>query len=574
MDDAARRHGFARVLSKQTPELLPFIDWEQTEKRSLALVWAVFLATAFLLVGIGAGAWIYRDELFYALWIAPSFDLLFFILVIALVVATRATTGSIRRIEQELGKYPEVALFGVKAPIIYLREFGNENPDLDRSALDDNAAKASNFLGGHFFALAARLIISTDNSLENMLSKELSGLGPLLCLRDARQRRPIGGAFRMQGLLESWQTLVRNLLSRSALAFVHFGPSPAVSWEIEEVVQRSTKPSLIWIEYVVAPAGHPPGADYIDLFPKALTPLLRATGVTSAELGPHDDDRGFMFLVNADKSVFWRRPTMQWTSIKDALNELTHQARLKPVSNEQRRDVNTVGYRLSGALAGIISLLLMFCMTGVVASYGSAFFAVRDTVATATIACERGDTNVCYALSHEPRADRRHFSDIACGRGHVQACAELGALMLNETSSPEDRNAGLANLMFACNGGERLACDAIGEEGARLLQSAPETGIGYLRAACGKGSSASCGSLATIYWEGRLAALDYASARDYAVTACNGRQAQGCRVLALVYQYGAGVAADPARAREFEAQAFDIDRANQRSSPYFTSPYP
>lgn len=513
------------------------------------------------LAAISIGAWLFGDLIGYYLVNVPRVDLLVFVAALVLALATRITTAVIGRANRELGKYPEIALFGRRAPILYLREFSQENPDLERPEIETAALT--------WFGSIGRLVVSTDNSLENLLSKELKAIGPMLCLRDPHKRRKEGGAFRIQAVGQTWQSIVGNLGQRSSLVFLHFGPSASVSWEVEEIIERTSKPLLLWIEYVVVPREmRVSGGDYVELFPKALVPLIKASGITKTDLGPADDDRGFLFLVTQDRRVLWRRPQARWTSLRDCIGELKREGQLQATPNAARRSINEGGYATGKLLIGIASLALFACIAAVGAKYAQYSIVTSSSpLVVASIACRQGDQEMCYALSYEaPRDQSQAFAERACDLGHAQACTELGVFLLPRAQTTEARIDALSKLTFACGSQIRVACDAIGDEGRRLLRSEPTAGIEYLREACLRSSGRSCATLAIFYRPN-----EYTTARDYAERACYLREPEGCRLLSEIYRFGLGVRADSQRAASYMAQAFQLTEQRQVAGVYFGS---
>lgn len=117
---------------------------------------------------------------------------------------------------------------------------------------------------------------------------------------------------------------------------------------------------------------------------------------------------------------------------------------------------------------------------------------------------------------------------------------------------------------IACNEGDLDGCWLMGRILVRtdtgLKQDIPQAVALYKRA-CDGGNMNGCGSLASLYAEGKGVEKDLVRAVELAQLSCNGGSAVGCTNLGYYYHNGVGVAKNPLRAASLYLRACDDGNA-------------
>ncbi len=146
------------------------------------------------------------------------------VLVIALALYLLVLRGSVG-LRAAAGHFPELAAFDSRAPILYLRNFAAENPDL---AMD-----------------TGNLPIAAKASFEHFIGTFFWNFGRVVALGDPLQRRPSGSVSRFFVTDEGWQASVQDVMRQAQAIIIHYGAGANVDWEVNESERYAQTPRLV-----------------------------------------------------------------------------------------------------------------------------------------------------------------------------------------------------------------------------------------------------------------------------------------------------------------------------------------
>ena len=183
--------------------------------------------------------------------------------------------------------------------------------------------------------------------------------------------------------------------------------------------------------------------------------------------------------------------------------------------------------------------------------------------------------NACGAGKYKACETLGHIYTTRCRQGSGWACNELGVLRSDGPGA--DRAAASAAFTQGCRAGFRQAC---ANTQAGQPQQAPPTFADYalllregkgalpsqtpvqrFEAACAKGWTDACGSLAGAYRVGDGVPADKAKALGMLTDACDKGSAQSCADAGLMHKLGEGGTADGGKALAFLKRSCDLGMA-------------
>jgi hypothetical protein len=349
-----------RLLASDYAPLVEMIDWEATPRRSLTRVYGMALLAGFCcaitLIGVAS----------VASMSTPIGPVLSGLLVF--VVGGNIITSIVRGARRELSKFPETALFGAKAPVLYLREFKTENPDFAQ----DSLASGAGWLLAVSIVLTpfAAFILSggrSDRSFENLLTKALGRVGPLVCLGDPHRRRKIGEARRLPIKSPVWQDAVTFLLQRSSFIVLNYSPGASLDWEAVHVIHGTRKPVLLWIPHQLSGDSSRSGEDFFATLPEWLRTALRADGVSAFTFDRADQD--YLILFTEHRHVCCRPVKATWSGLRQGIKELLVEGAVVSSKGMNNRPAVTAPIEFARGLVSFPLLLGMFLCLLVVAPY-------------------------------------------------------------------------------------------------------------------------------------------------------------------------------------------------------------
>lgn len=188
--------------------------------RARSLAWTLLAAIASV-GGLAAAVFVYvtrtpglpEDVGTGALmFLIPSLGV--FLLVLAAFVRMRAVSGH----------FPELAAFDSRKPILYLRNFSVENPDIENES---------------------GLPISVKASFEHLIGTYFWDRGRVVALGDPLQRRPAGSVSRLFVTDAGWQNAVSNMMEQSQAIVIHYGAGANVDWEVDQSERFRETPRLV-----------------------------------------------------------------------------------------------------------------------------------------------------------------------------------------------------------------------------------------------------------------------------------------------------------------------------------------
>lgn len=148
------------------------------------------------------------------------------LLVLAWLLATALlhAAGSVlleRALRQRSPNAAAVLAADPRPPVLYLRPF-------DEDLRQDRQGRRLRFVPAPVMGL----------SLEQLISRLLGGLGPLVAIGRPGEALPPLGFARLYARDDEWQGSVLGLLDRAAAVVLVAGTSPGLLWELEQVLRR------------------------------------------------------------------------------------------------------------------------------------------------------------------------------------------------------------------------------------------------------------------------------------------------------------------------------------------------
>lgn len=400
-------HGLREVLAGSPHAwLIDMADWDDTPRRSPALLaflvilsvlaFPVVVACVAGMVMLGRTIWptpeplplVYADYANRANSFSVDGALQFAgywpILLVALAGAY-ATSWCVAAARRELSKFPELALFGPKAPTLYLRRFRGENPQLSAGegpALLVPWIKLTFlplvlviayvlFFGG--LALGVTVILawsvgawfaftgflasiailrfmrqvaagSRDFSFENLLSKTAARRGAVICLSDPLNRTKGGEALRLRIRNEHWQETVTRLADVSNIVVMSYSEGANLDWEAALVLANQKHALVVYMPNLpqdwkedLGNDGAVWGRTQIPVWLREqieAAPELRGNGRVSPTL---------ILQVKPGRDVRAERTEPTWTSVRERLSVVMEDPSFKAVKN-----VHASGARIGG----------------------------------------------------------------------------------------------------------------------------------------------------------------------------------------------------------------------------------
>jgi hypothetical protein len=134
-----------------------------------------------------------------------------------------------------LSRFPERALGTSIKPVMYLRRFDAENPNLTQG------------LTRHFgpFGLFE---MDVESWLEDEIAAGIAALGPTIALGAHRASRSIGRTSRLYALNARWQLAVEELDRISSAVFMHYVTGGSLDWELKRFLRSEGKPFVLFVE--------------------------------------------------------------------------------------------------------------------------------------------------------------------------------------------------------------------------------------------------------------------------------------------------------------------------------------
>jgi tetratricopeptide (TPR) repeat protein len=225
-----------RLESAGMSDLAEAIDWPATPSRSLSKMLQIafgYLLLILIMLAVGLVPFYFLDQLGTSKAAALIIQYISFPIAIALTVPGFLRMG--RHWNRESSKYPELALFDRRQPVLYLRRFVAENPNIA-----NEAAPRIGLFG--FVKILDRV------PFERAVERATARVGKLICLGDPRFQREGGRVARFYAQDEKWQQAVEALARVSGPVFIHYVPGGSVEWEIDRFLNRDTRPVAVWIE--------------------------------------------------------------------------------------------------------------------------------------------------------------------------------------------------------------------------------------------------------------------------------------------------------------------------------------
>lgn len=311
-----------RLMAAGLSDLAEAIDWDVTPSRSLwrmlplaaqyvllfALMWVIGLVPLFLLNEYDSA---YRF----------IFQYLSFPIALAITIPLFGMVGA--QWNKESSKYPELALFGAHRPVLYLRRFAAENPEIEN---------VQPVRIGLFGAVKLFERIAFERAVEKAVVK----VGKLVCLGDPRFQRASGRVARFYSKDQDWQKSVEALARVSSLVFIHYVPGGSVEWEVDRFLNRDNRPVAVWVESF-------DGSANVD-FPPALASALTRFSLKRRDLGGALE--GGLLLLFADKQLTWARSRATQSDFVHTFKRLLRAMKIGPERSTFTRTPNLTGTRL------------------------------------------------------------------------------------------------------------------------------------------------------------------------------------------------------------------------------------
>lgn len=122
------------------------------------------------------------------------------------------------------GHFPELAAFDSRKPILYLRNFAAENPDV---------------------AHDSGLPVAMKVSFEHFIGTFFWNNGRVVALGDPLQRRPSGSVSRLFVTDAGWREAVTGMMEQAQAVIIHYGAGANVDWEVDQSARFPETPRLV-----------------------------------------------------------------------------------------------------------------------------------------------------------------------------------------------------------------------------------------------------------------------------------------------------------------------------------------
>lgn len=208
--------------------IAPYIRDEQYTLRDVDILrkrsrrWAIFAIVIAVIGVVGflamLGVWGFAEDMLFAggIFLFPALGL------------SLIFSRGVFRMRDVTGHFPELAAYDARKPILYLRNFAEENPELVTR-------------GGHG--------VTVTTSFEHSMATALWSHGRLVALGDPKQRRQSGSASRLFVSDEGWQASVQALMAESQAIIIHYFEGANVDWEVDQSERFPDTPRLILINF-------------------------------------------------------------------------------------------------------------------------------------------------------------------------------------------------------------------------------------------------------------------------------------------------------------------------------------
>ena len=236
------------------------------------------------------------------------------------------------------GHFPELAAFDSRKPILYLRNFATENPNL---------------------ASETGLPITVKASFEHLIGTYFWNYGRVVALGDPLQRRPAGSVSRLFVTDAGWRQGVAGAMEQAQAIIIHYGAGANVDWEVDQTARFPQAPRLVIMNLTRRP-------EQKRVSDVAAPAALQATFAGSKRKLPTGPD--VMIGVVRDRNgetILAGDPTAQTlgkylTRLKRALPPRTSAEDLPPAVKAIRDKLHFWTYLpVFSALPGIVALLLL-----------------------------------------------------------------------------------------------------------------------------------------------------------------------------------------------------------------------
>ncbi len=212
------------IASTKLGAIAPFIRDDQYTLRDLgalqrrSLLWSIVGALV-CIVGLGAAGAVFltsRDP-----EDVGSGALIFLVPCLAVYLLLLAASVRMRAVS---GQFPELAAYDSRKPILYLRNFAAENPELAHDSGLPLAMKVSfeHFIGTYFWKY-----------------------GRVVALGDPLQRRPAGSVSRLFVTDAGWRDAVSGAMAQAQAILIHYGAGANVDWEVGQSERFADTPRLV-----------------------------------------------------------------------------------------------------------------------------------------------------------------------------------------------------------------------------------------------------------------------------------------------------------------------------------------
>ena len=220
-----------------------------------------------LLISLGVAVILGVYAALFALWFAGfRHDLAAAVVVpLALLVTVSLVTRGRRMWASEAER---VLADDVRAPIVYLRPFGDDRAVISRR-------------------LSSRMRVSLRESYEGRyeerLARALHEVGPFVAVGDPTELLPQPGASRIYSADEKWRETVTALTGRAGAVILHAGEGDGLAWEVRHVTELDAPERVILSLPLLAERKEPSRQERYDAFRRTLgnafpRPLPEAIG--------------------------------------------------------------------------------------------------------------------------------------------------------------------------------------------------------------------------------------------------------------------------------------------------------
>lgn len=214
------------IASSKLAAIAPYVRDEQYTLRDIgrlrmrSMAWTL-LGALIGLGGLAAAVFIYMTRSPTNPGDVGTGALIFLVPAIALYLIVLAAFVRMRGVS---GHFPELAAYDSRKPILYLRNFATENPDV---------------------AHPTGLPVSVKASFEHMVGTYFWDRGRVLALGDPLQRRPAGSVSRLFVTDAGWQHAVTSSMEQSQAIIIHYGAGANVDWEVDQSERFPETPRLV-----------------------------------------------------------------------------------------------------------------------------------------------------------------------------------------------------------------------------------------------------------------------------------------------------------------------------------------